>query len=296
MKKSLTISVMFLAVFTFSATSLMGAPTPLVINGNFCSVANLENPPAGLNSGNAEWNDLTSATGGLEGEGFGSIDSAIGAQGTGNDAVLNYTNGSAVEEPVKISWWSGSQNAHEDRDENVDNGHDELFAGYLQTGINSSVNELAYSDPAIRLSGSGMQSTYGGNMTSYDIYVYFDGDSATEGDAPFSIEMIDGDPQEGNIFWAKDQEDDNFIVDNTNPTTDDYRLADKTTKEDAVNADYAVFRGMTEDIFTIDLVGLTGEAGVTLSGFEIVATPEPSTGIILALLGALAFFRRPRRG
>jgi hypothetical protein len=59
--KTLNQSTAALAAFLAALVSAHAAP---VINGNFCSVANIQDPPAGLVSGSSAWNDLTSTTGG----------------------------------------------------------------------------------------------------------------------------------------------------------------------------------------------------------------------------------------
>ena len=98
------------------ATSSAQAET---ISGNFCSVANVANPPAGYVE-TMTWNDFTAVAG------FG---------GYGSTSSVWYESGAAAG--VTVSWGGSagvSQNTNDNvmRPGDIDDGHDELMTGYLQ--------------------------------------------------------------------------------------------------------------------------------------------------------------------
>lgn len=274
MKKTLVLTVAAVAAVTTAQ-----AQTNIVINGNFCSVANIQTPigsGAGLNSGTAEWNDLTAATGV-----FAATDST---------SSLLFTNGNTVDPSITLSWSAESQDSHDSRNDpgfEVTNNHEELFAGYL-----SSLNQQ------ITLSGTNVLSALqaeNASVTSYDLYLYIDGEDATATPeiGTYTVSLQPGTTTTGeSTYYGEDTTD--FIT-NTDGGLSEYVQASSTNSlAPTAGANYVKFTGITSDGFSVLLDG-TNPDSVVLNGFEIVAVPEPSTFALLfgaIALGVIAFRRR----
>lgn len=279
----------FVAVAVSAA--LLAAPTDAsakVIAGNFCSVAQIVDFPAGVNE-TPWWNDLTDPAGFGANEAY---DPPAKIEGTNPD--FKYSDLSDVPDGVSVEWDAagGSQNTNDDvvRPTDVPTGHDQLFAGYLQSS-------LAQSGPLIQLYGAGMDTAFTGPI---DIYLYFDGDEDVEGTGKGTFELyatkqdyLDGfNPLQ--TYYGRDDGSD--FPDSTHTggpgTLADYEQITSTDPLNPTVGNYVVFSGVTTDTFYVRIVGQAGNQGAALNGFEIV--PEPTTMALLGLGGFGAFIRRRR--
>lgn len=263
------------------AVTLGVANAAYVINGDFCSVTNIQNPPAGLNSGSAAWNDLTGNNG------FNPAD---------DTNVLNYTDGSSVDSGINIAWTSSSQDTHDRRGDvgyTVDNGHEELFAGYLLS--NQAVIPNVGTFPAtITLSGTGILAALqakDAGVTSYDVYMYIDGDGVNDNTGEYSATLTGG-----STVYGNDTND--FIALSGGGLGNYVEATSILSGSPTTGANYVKFTGITSDDFFVTLTGLNSDS-VALNGFEIVAIPEPGTlalaAIMLGSFGGLHLLRRRKK-
>jgi len=240
-----------------------------MISGNFCSVANVQNPPAGLFEA-LTWNDFTAPAG------FGGFDSS---------SNVAYEGG-APATGVTVTWGGSSgvsQNTNDDvfRPAHIQDGHDEMMAGYLQA---SKFGEPGFT-PLITLEVTGLDvAAFGG---SYSVILYFDGDGDVEGSGAVSFEISDGVIAAPAVYGRDGGSQ--YAVDNDG--TDPLSLYTPITSSDALNpttGNYVLFTGLTGEDFTATLTGNVNEHGVALNGFQII--PEPAT--LLLVCGGLLLFRR----
>ncbi len=252
-------------VLGFAASGAFAA----TISANFCSVANVENPPAGINEA-MTWNDLTSAAG------FGGVDST---------SALTYENGDPAG--VTVSWGGSSgvsQNTNDNvlRPDDIDDGHDEMMAGYLQASKFGTGNYV----PTIQLEVLDIDvDAFGG---SYDVILYFDGNGDVEGTAASVQFLIDDGVFAPPALHGQDAGDQYALL---NDGADPLSIYNEITSTDPLNpsvGNYVVFSGLTGTGFVATLTGVANEHGVALNGFQIV--PEPTAGV-LALAGMLLFRR-----
>ncbi|HOA73729.1 MAG TPA: PEP-CTERM sorting domain-containing protein [Phycisphaerae bacterium] len=256
-----------------------------IISGNFCSVAPIMDEPAGLvPAGN--WNDLTSSAG-------------YGANGIKTNAI--YADGS--NSGATIEWAvseGGSQNTNDEvyRPKppatlglDIDDGHDQMMAGYLQASKNS------VAAPWISLKVSGLNvGDFGGR---YSVILYSDGDddiAALTGYETFSIysseaAYIGGSPALA-TYYGRDKTGVNYSVtsDGTNPLAV-YEQIVSIDPASPTEGNYVRFDGLSGTEFYVRIEGVGGEHGAALNGFQIV--PEPATFVFLSL-GSLAMLRRRR--
>jgi hypothetical protein len=270
-----------------AVSSLASANAALVINGNFCSFAPVTDPPAGLNSGSASWNDFTSETGKYS----GADDTTVSGV---SDTVVQFNNGNAVDlgAGFLLAWTGNVQDTHDARVTDpsiIDNGHEQLFGGYLSAPGNAGLQ--------ITLAGTSVKSAFetelGKAIDSYDLYLYIDGEH--EGIDPevinYSAELTGGTaPGEDTLFYGKDASD--FIL-LTNGGLGDYLQVTSTTLGSNSAGNFVKFSGITSEDFEVTLTGQ--DFGVVLNGFEIVAVPEPSSSLVLAGLLALSVIPVRRR-
>jgi hypothetical protein len=278
---------MRLGLYLATATVAIAGSTvqASVIGGNFCSVAPIMNDPAGLVPAGS-WNDLTSVAG------YGANDSkanAIYSDGSNSGATLTW----AVSE-------GGSQNTNDEvyRPKppatlglDVDDGHDQMMAGYLQASKNSAAT------PWISLKATGLNvADFGG---SYSVILYSDGDddiASMTGYETFSIysseaAYIGGSPALA-TYYGRDKSAVNYAVtsDGTNPLAV-YQQVVSMNPASPTEGNYARFDGLTGSEFYVRIEGIAGQHGAALNGFQIV--PEPATLAFLGL-GGLAMLRRRR--
>lgn len=170
---------------------------------------------------------------------------------------------------------------------NISNGHfdDSTGNGTDLTDPNDDMFAQGFrfdSDTTLQLTG--LTSTYAG---AYDVYLYF-GDRTT---------------QDGTIGVSNGSTTYHFQLEASGGgTLDVYQSAgdfDQITSTDSLNptlnGDYLVFEDQTGSIFSATVTG--GGNQSTLSGIQIVGTPipEPSSALILSLLGIACLTLRRRR-
>lgn len=256
-----------LAVAVVSVNGALAA----AISGNFCSVANVQNPPAGVVE-TSVWNNLTSTAG------FG---------GFGSSSALLYEDNSAAG--VTVSWAGSagvSQNTNDsvDRSTDVDDGHDEMMTGYLQA---SKFGPAGYT-PEITLEVTGIDlAAFGG---AYDVILYFDGDGDIESTSGYaSIEIDDGVTFQPTLY-ARDEGLQYALQNDGSDPLSVYSQITSTSSASPSVGNYAVFSGLTGTSFLATLTGIGSEHGVALNGFQIV--PEPASWMLLGSGMLLAFRRR----
>lgn len=278
----------FVACLAVSASMSVGASAATVISGNFCSVAPVVDFPAGLIPvGN--WNDLTGPAG------FGP---------TGSKPNPIYSDGSTALGAV-ISWSTsdgGSQNTNDavirpmppaTLGNHIDDGHDQLMTGYLQASKHSS------SEPVITLRMTGLDvSKFGG---SYDVILYFDGDDDIESNTArvrfsvwSSLSAFQSFTAPLATVYGRDPVNVNFPVTHTIPGfLGDYVQITSTDEFNPTAGNYVRFSGLTNSEFYVRMVGVAGQHGVALNGFQVV--PEPGAAMALAGGVAMLLGLRPRR-
>lgn len=281
---------------TIAASVLAFALSPAwgtVVSGNYCSVAPIVDFPAGVIAvGN--WNDLTGP-----------------ASYGPNGSILNpiYDNGTTAT-GTKFSWTTsdgGSQNTNDyvfrpfppnTLGNHIQDGHDQLMAGYLQASKHSSSN------PVITLLGENLNtSAFGG---SYDVIVYFDGDDDVQSNTSrvqFRVWNTEQDAIDGYAplasYYGRDAVGSNFSVDHTVAgSLSDYMQINSTNEFAPTLGNYVMFSGLTGSEFYIQMTGVAGQSGVSMAGFQVASAPvpEPLTITTMALTaGAMAGYVRRRR-
>jgi hypothetical protein len=259
-----------------------------VIAGNFCSVAQIADFPAGVNE-TPWWNDLT----GPAGFGANSFDPPNSIDGT--NSAFKYADESDIPDAVSVEWnaASGAQNTNDkvDRSSEVPTGHDQLFAGYLQSS-------KAQSGPLIEFEGSGLSAAFGSDPI--DIFLYSDGDGDVEGTgkATFRIwesrsDYLAGSAALQTVYGKDDGSDYPSSTHTAANALADYVEIDSTDSTSPTAGNYVVFSGLDLDTFYIRIDGEASLHGAALNGFEIV--PEPVTMSVLAVGGLGVLLKRRRR-
>jgi len=257
-----------------------------VISGNYCSVAPIADEPAGVVPA-FNWNDLTGPAG------FGP---------TGSMSNPKYSDGS-IAAGVTIYWSTsdgGSQNTNDyvfrpfppaTLGNHIQDGHDQLMAGYLQASKYSS------SEPVITLRLTGLSpAAFGG---SYDVIIYFDGDDDVQNTvsrAQIRIWNSLADYQNSlaplATYYGRDKTGNNFPVDHTVAGfLGDYTQIVSTDEFNPTEGNYVRFSGLTGSEFFVRMVGVAGQHGVAMNGFQVI--PEPATVGLMAV-GLAALLRRRR--
>jgi hypothetical protein len=283
MRKAFLVVVCVSAVIAAASTASAG-----VIAGNFCSVAQINDFPAGVNE-TPWWNDLTDPAG----FGANSFDPPNTVDGT--DPDFKYADETDIPDAVSLEWnaANGSQNTNDDiaRPADVPTGHDQMFAGYLQSG-------KAQSGPAVTFEGAGLSAAFGAD--AYDIYLYSDGDGDIEGagKATFRIwaseaDYLAGDPALQTVYGQDDGSDYPTSAHTPANVLADYAPITSTDPSNPTAGNYVVFSGLQLDTFYVRIDGEASLHGAALNGFEIV--PEPATMSLLAIGGLVGLLRKKRR-
>lgn len=266
-----------------------------VISGNFCSVANIADDPAGVvPAGN--WNDYTGPAG------FGAA-----ATVTSGAGQIEYADSSQVAAGLALSWNvspAGSQNTNDNVTRpavgtlgaDIDDGHDQMMAGYLQ------VSRLSNAVPILQFTGSGLNIV----GDSYDLILYLDGDSDVQPDSSTANNQykvgIWTDATKSSalatMVFGRDASDYPLVNDGTSPLAQ-YVQVTSTIDGSPTEGNYVRFSGLSSDSFYVEIEGVLGGTnglsndgghGIALNGFQII--PEPMT---LSLLGVGAFFLRRKK-
>lgn len=257
-----------------------------IISGNYCSVAHIADYGSGVGALPAlYWNDFTQPLGFMP-----------------SDSAMNpYYSSGAAATGTMISWTTtagGSQNTNDYVSRplppatlggHIDDGHDQMMAGYLQA---SKYSEFA---PVITLRAADLDLSMIGS--TYSVIVYFDGDDDVESDtghARFELwsseqSYLDGDPALMTYF-GRDSLGRNYSIDNDG--VDPLSIYERITSGDPLNpteGNYVRFDGLQGTEFYVRITGQAFGHGVAMNGFQIV--PEPATLVLLAL-GTIYFRRR----
>jgi hypothetical protein len=247
------------------------------------------NDPAGVQPAGS-WNDLTSPAG------YGANDSKANLLYSDGSVAVGTTATWAVSE-------GGSQNTNDEvyRPKppatlglDIDDGHDQMMAGYLQASKNSATT------PWITLTVTGIDvAAFGG---SYSIVLYSDGDddiASNAGAQQFTLyssvaDYLLGDSEAS--YYGRDKTGTNYSItnDGSNPTSV-YQQIVSTNSLSPTEGNYVQFDGLTGTDFVVRIAGAPGVHGAALNGFQIVQTivPEPASFALLGISG-LALLRRRR--
>ncbi|CAA6692116.1 MULTISPECIES: PEP-CTERM sorting domain-containing protein [unclassified Lentimonas] len=164
--------------------------------------------------------------------------------------------------------------------------HDDLFNSYL--ALNSSTYGDGNPSDAgyISITGLGTAYTSGG----YNLIIYSDSDKragSTGADRTSEFSII---PGGGSLITNYLVEDD---IPNRITFSGTYIASDNSDTDDAYS-NYTVIAGLTADSFDLYIHSDDGGRGA-ISGFQIVAVPEPSTTALLAGLLGLSYVMVRRR-
>ncbi len=85
-----------------------------------------------------------------------------------------------------------------------------------------------------------------------------------------------------------------FLVQSTNFTTDGFIQATATTYQDETLATYAVFTGLNNPAFDLEIIKQGGNRPA-IAGLQIVETPEPSSLVLLLVGCVMGYFGRRAR-
>ena len=261
-----------LAIAAFVSVSNGSAVTSTSISGNFCSVANVQNPPAGVHEA-VTWNDFTAVAGF---GGFGSTSNVFYDGGLFSGATVSWGGSGGV---------SQNTNDNVQRPADIDDGHDEMMTGYLQA---SKFGPTGYV-PMINLSVSGLDvAAFGG---AYDLILYFDGDGDVEGPSGAAAFSVSGGPgRTAPMFFGRDAGDQYALQNDGADPASVYTQITSTDPQNPTVGNYVRFTGLTDTSFVATMTGMLDEQGVALNGFQIVPVPEPATWLLAC--GTLLFLRR----
>jgi hypothetical protein len=276
----------------------VGSAPAAVISGNYCSVAQIQDFPAGVVPAD-NWNDYTGPAG------FGAAATVTSAAGE-----ILYDDGSPVAAGLALSWDvfpSGAQNTNDGvlrptppatLGGDIDDGHDQLMTGYLQ------VSRLSSATPILYFSGSGLDTVY----AEYDLYFYLDGDddvqpgSAVAQNNQYSVTVWDTSAKGAvlaSAVYGRDAGTYALANDGSNPLAEYVQVVSNDPNA-PTEGNYVQISGLTSSTFYVEIEGVAGGTagdlndgghGVALNGFQI--TPEPASMAMLGL-GALALIRRRR--
>jgi hypothetical protein len=269
------------------------------ISGNYCSTAQIVDYPAGVHPV-ANWNDYTEVA---PGGGYNPTDTA--------DLVITNT-GADVTGTVNVSWAMPNGGAQNSNDQitrpnpgdtignDIDDGHDQMMTGYLSATRKSPLT------PTYSLTVSGLSALF----TSYDVIVYFDGDSDVQPDNTTANNQFstgiwaDGTKAAslGSMLYGRDTED--FAdVHTVAGDLGDYEQIVSTTNGTPTAGNYVRYSNLTSDSFFLEALGVSAGAdglgndgghGIGVTGFQIVGIPEPSSLFMLGFVGIFGLLRRRR--
>ena len=263
-----------------------GAANAETISGNYCSVAHIADYGTGVGIvPTLSWNDFTQPIGHLP------TDTALdplydqGGTATGTLIAWSTTAGGSqntndyIARPLPPATLGG----------HIDDGHDQMMAGYLQASKHSDFA------PAVTLRAANLDLSRIGN--TYSLIMYFDGDEDVEsptGYATFELwdselSYMNGDPAMM-TYYGRDQVGSNYSIENdgTDPMSV-YRQIMSMDSQNPTEGNYVRFDGLRSTEFFAKITGMAQDHGVALNGFQIV--PEPASMLLLAI-GAFCLRRR----
>lgn len=262
-----------------------------VISGNYCSVAQIADFPAGVVPANG-WNDYTGPAGFAA---AATVQSSLGQ--------ILYDDGAQVEDGVVIDWDVdplGAQNTNDSVNRpippattgaDIDDGHDQMMTGYLQ------VPRLSNFTPILEFTGTGINNAF----EEYALILYLDGDDDVEpasatANNQYSVGIWTDSTKTtalATMVFGRDAGEYALANDGSTPLAE-YIQVTSNTDGSPTEGNYVIFRGLSSDSFYVEVEGVLGGTGgdqndgghgIALNGFQIV--PEPMTMGLLGLGGLL---------
>ena len=229
------------------------------------------------------WNNINIGTGGAH-----NTSAAIFSSTMLNDSTGAST-GATLAPNVISSWFVGyaASNAATAAELGLAGNQDDLFNSYL--ALNGPGGDGNPEDEAV-LTIANLPAAFTTN--GYQLIIYSDTDRgpANGGDrtSVFTVTPTGGSAisvlteDDGSVGAAAATFSGAFVLSDNSDTTDDY-------------SNYTVINGLTADGFTIDVTSPNGGRG-GISGFQLIANPvpEPSTSLLLGLMGVVTLIRRKR--
>ena len=227
------------------------------------------------------WNNINIGNGGANND-----SAAIFSSATLNDST-GVSTGATLAPDVISSWFVGyaASNAATEGELGLAGNQDDLFNSYL--ALNGPGGDGTPPDEAV-LTITSLPAAFTDN--GYQLIIYSDTDRgpANGGDRTSIFTVT---PTGGSAISVLTEDDGSldpdatfdgeFILSDNADTTDDY-------------SNYTVINDLTADGFTIDVTSPDGGRG-GISGFQIIANvPEPSTSLLLGLMGVVTLIRRKR--
>ena len=227
------------------------------------------------------WNNINIGTGGAH-----NTSAAIFSSTALNDSTGAST-GATLAPDVISSWFVGyaASSAGDANELGLAGNQDDLFNSYL--ALNGPGGDGSPADEAV-LTIANLPAAFTAN--GYQLIIYSDTDRgpANAGDrtSVFTVTPAGGSAitvlteDDGSVGAAAATFSGAFVLSDNSDTTDDY-------------SNYTVINGLTADGFTIDVTSPDGGRG-GISGFQIIAVPEPSTSLLLGFMGVVTLIRRKR--
>lgn len=234
---------------------------------------------AGLDN-NTTWNNINVGNGAAHNTAGAIFGSTVLTDDAGD------TSAATIAPSVNSTWFVGyaASAASANGELNLaGTNHDDLFNSYL--ALNGPSGDGTPADAAV-LNISGLGSAY--TSLGYKLIIYSDSDRRNTGTNPRRSEFTVT-PSGGSAVTVFVEDDDKATPVNIFDGT--YIMSDNSdTGADYSN--YTVVSGLTADSFSLEVTSPDGGRGA-ISGFQIVAIPEPATlGMVVATGVGVLFIRR----
>ena len=229
------------------------------------------------------WNNINIGNGGANND-----SAAIFSSATLNDSTGAST-GATLAPDVISSWFVGyaASSAGDANELGLAGNQDDLFNSYL--GLNGPGGDGSPADEAV-LTITSLPAAFTDN--GYQLIIYSDTDRGpANNNARTSVFTVT--PGGGAAAITQLTEDDGGLPDADVTFDGTFVLTDNDATGNGYS-NYAVF-DLTADNFTIDVTSPGGGGRGGISGFQIIANvPEPSTSLLLGLMGVVTLIRRKR--